>query len=156
MSPCNFWCWVVWLALEYLLLSRTHGREVFLGGELRVVHGLWQGFLCPTCMKNMPTAQALQIHFEEHTTGNSSPDADDQGVSVQSRDWYHFLVRERKPDAVLQCLFCSSPVFGMVYKKIHKLSFMGWVLHNHVMMFFKNVFCCCFSTDFKWNIVMIT
>ena len=32
----------------------------------------------------MPTAEALQIHFEEHASGNSSADADDQGVSLPS------------------------------------------------------------------------
>lgn len=141
MSLCNFSHWVVWLALEYLLLFRARSLEVFLGGgKLRVVHGLWQGFLCPTCMKNMPTAQALQIHFEEHVAGNSSPDADDQGVSVQSRDWYHVLVRERKPDAVLQCCFLLFSCVWNGLQKIHKLSFMGWVLHNHVMMFVFYVF----------------
>ena len=33
-------------------------------------------------MKNMPTAEALQAHFQDHAAGNITPENDDQGVGV--------------------------------------------------------------------------
>ncbi|XP_025107542.1 early endosome antigen 1-like [Pomacea canaliculata] len=39
-----------------------------------------EGFLCPMCMKNMPSAEALQAHFEmDHSPGSEPSEADDQG-----------------------------------------------------------------------------
>ena len=39
-----------------------------------------QGFLCPTCMVNFPSAEAVQAHFEKEHGGDADAIDEVQGV----------------------------------------------------------------------------
>lgn len=50
--------------------------------DIRHNFASYQGFLCPTCMKNFSTADALQQHFERDHAVGARPAAD-SGVSFK-------------------------------------------------------------------------